>query len=75
MGIRYGMSEDAALKGITINAAKIARVADRVGSLEPGKDADFVVLDGPWFELTTRVDRVYVNGALAYDRATGEATR
>jgi imidazolonepropionase-like amidohydrolase len=73
MGMRYGMSEEDALKGITINAAKIARVGDRVGSIEAGKDADFVVLDGPWYELTTRVNQVYVNGTLAYDRTTEDA--
>jgi imidazolonepropionase-like amidohydrolase len=48
---------------------KIARVADRVGSIEKGKDADIVVLNGPWYELSTRVDLVYVDGNLAYDRA------
>jgi imidazolonepropionase-like amidohydrolase len=69
MGMRYGLPEDEALKGVTINAAKIARVADRVGSLEAGKDADLVVLDGPWYEPKTRVDRVYVDGVLAYDRS------
>ena len=69
MGMRYGMPEEEALKGVTINAAKIARVADRVGSIERGKDADLVVLDGPWFEPKTRVDLVYVDGAVAYDRA------
>ncbi|PYP60862.1 MAG: amidohydrolase, partial [Gemmatimonadetes bacterium] len=51
---------------------KIARVADRVGSIERGKDADLVVLDGPWFEPKTRVDLVYVDGAVAYDRAKEE---
>jgi imidazolonepropionase-like amidohydrolase len=70
LGMRYGLPEEEALKGLTINAAKIARVADRVGSIERGKDADLVVLDGPWYELRTRVDRVYVNGEVAYDRAT-----
>lgn len=69
MGMRYGMPEEEALKGLTINAAKIARVADRVGSIERGKDADLVVLDGPWFEPKTRVDLVYVDGTVAYDRA------
>ena len=70
LGMRYGLPEDEALKGATINAARIARVADRVGSIEPGKDADLVILDGPWYELKTRVDRVYVDGAVAYDRVT-----
>jgi len=64
MAIRYGLPDEEA-----INAAKIARVADRVGSIERGKDADLVVLDGPWFEPKTRVDLVYVDGAVAYDRA------
>ncbi|MDQ6828492.1 MAG: amidohydrolase family protein [Gemmatimonadota bacterium] len=68
MGMRYGLPEEEALKGVTINAATIARVANRVGSIEPGKDADIVVLDGPWYEPKTRVDRVYVDGRLAYDR-------
>ena len=49
MAVRYGLPEEEALKGLTINAAKIARVSDRVGSIERGKDADIVVLDGPWY--------------------------
>jgi imidazolonepropionase-like amidohydrolase len=69
MAIRYGLPEEEALKGLTINAAKIARVSDRVGSIERGKDADIVVLDGPWYEPKTRVDLVYVDGNVAYDRA------
>jgi imidazolonepropionase-like amidohydrolase len=69
MAMRYGLPEIEALKGATINAARIARVADRVGSIEVGKDADLVVLDGPWYEPKTRVDRVYVDGVLAYDRS------
>lgn len=73
LGMRYGMPEEEALKGLTINAATIARVADRVGSIEPGKDADLVVLNGPWYELKTRVDLVYVDGAVAYDRGRTEA--
>ena len=69
MAIRYGLPEEEALKGLTINAAKIARVSDRVGSIEKGKDADIVVLNGPWYETSTRVDLVYVDGAVAYDRS------
>ena len=41
-------------------------VSDRVGSIAPGKDADFVVLHGEPFGLETKVERVYVNGRLAY---------
>lgn len=67
LAIRYGMTEDAALKGLTSDAAILAHVEDQTGSLAPGKDADFVVLDGPWFEMTTRTEQVYVDGALAFD--------
>ncbi|MGE5561100.1 MAG: amidohydrolase family protein [Chloroflexota bacterium] len=59
-----GMPEDDALKAITINAAEILGVADRIGSLDAGKDADIVVYDGHPFEITSRVDRVYMDGEL-----------
>ncbi|MDH3222516.1 MAG: amidohydrolase family protein [Gemmatimonadota bacterium] len=72
LAIRYGMAPDDALQALTINAARIAQVDDRVGSLEVGKDGDFVVIDGPWYELTSRIDRVYVDGRLAYDREAEE---
>lgn len=72
LAIRYGMDEQEALRALTINPARIAGVDDRVGSLEPGKDADLVVIDGPWYELTSRVDQVYVGGELAYDRTLEE---
>lgn len=69
MAMRYGMPEEEALKAASLNGATIAGVADRVGSIETGKDADLVVIDGPWYELTSRIERVYVNGRLAYDAA------
>jgi imidazolonepropionase-like amidohydrolase len=75
MAMRYGLPEEEAIKGLTLYAAQIARVADRVGSIERGKDADIVVLDGTWYEPRTRVDRVYVDGVLAYDRATDPRER
>ena len=68
LGIRYGMTEQDALEAVTINAAAIAGVEDRVGSLEVGKDADIVVLNGTWYEVSTLVTRVYVDGLVAYDR-------
>ena len=70
ISIHYDLPEDVALKAITINPAEMSRIADRVGSIEEGKDADLVVLDGTWYELKTRVDRVFVDGVLAYDRAS-----
>jgi len=72
ISMRYGLSEEAALKAMTINPAELAMVSRRVGSIERGKDADLVVLNGPWQELSSRVDLVYVDGVLAYDRAKDE---
>jgi imidazolonepropionase-like amidohydrolase len=69
LAMRYGLPEEEALKALTINPAVIARVGDRVGSLEPGKDADIVVFNGPWYEASTRVDMVFGNGELLYDRS------
>jgi imidazolonepropionase-like amidohydrolase len=66
LAVREGMDELEALRAITINAARISGVGDRVGSLEPGKDADVLVLSGHPFDLMTRVERVYINGALAH---------
>tara|TARA_B100000700_G_scaffold75109_1_gene84032 strand:+ start:735 stop:1931 length:1197 start_codon:yes stop_codon:yes gene_type:complete len=68
MGIRYGMTERSALEAITINPALIAKVGDRVGSLKKGKDADFVVINGTWFEPRSIIEKVYINGLKAYDR-------
>ncbi|MFC2165305.1 amidohydrolase family protein [Acidobacteriota bacterium] len=69
MAIRYGVPEDAALQMVTINPAVSSKIADRVGSIAVGKDADLVILNGTWYEPSTRVDMVLVDGILAYDRA------
>jgi imidazolonepropionase-like amidohydrolase len=69
MAIRYGMPEEYALRAVTINPAISGRIDDRVGSIETGKDADLVVLDGVWYEASTRVDMVFVDGVRAYDRS------
>jgi imidazolonepropionase-like amidohydrolase len=69
LAMRYGLPEEEALKAMTINPATMARVSDRVGSIETGKDADFVVMNGPWYEPATRIDMVFGNGELIYDRA------
>jgi imidazolonepropionase-like amidohydrolase len=62
----YGLAEDDVLKAITINPARILGVADRVGSLEVGKDADVIVLSGPPLDMMTWVERVYVGGELVH---------
>ena len=62
----YDLPDEEALKAITINAAEILGVDDRVGSLEPGKDADIIILDGPPLNVQTKVENVYIDGLLAY---------
>ena len=68
LAMRYGIPEDEALKMVTLNAAEIARVADRVGSIAVGKDADLVIFNGPWFEPKSRIDLVIGDGKVVYDR-------
>jgi imidazolonepropionase-like amidohydrolase len=71
LAMRYGIPEEEALKMVTINAAEIARVGDRVGSLEVGKDADVVIFDGAWYEPRSRVSAVIGDGQVVYQRAGG----
>jgi imidazolonepropionase-like amidohydrolase len=68
MGVRLGFpNTQLALRGMTILAARIMKVEDRLGSLEPGKDADVVVWTGDPIDPRSRVKRAYVNGKLVYD--------
>jgi imidazolonepropionase-like amidohydrolase len=60
--IKSGMDEYDALKAITLNPAKHLGVADRVGSLEIGKDADIVVASGSIFDFKTEIVQVFING-------------
>ena len=66
--VRGGMSEDDALKAITLNPARILGVEDRLGSLEEGKDADFLILSGHPLDFRTFVLKAYINGKVYYDR-------
>jgi imidazolonepropionase-like amidohydrolase len=65
-----GLSAQEVLQMLTVHPAQILGVADRVGSLAAGKDADFVVLSGDPFSLHTRVEATYVNGKPAYTSKT-----
>jgi imidazolonepropionase-like amidohydrolase len=60
--IANGMDRDAALRAVTLTPAQIWGVADRLGSLEVGKDADVVIWSGDPFELTTGAERVFIKG-------------
>ena len=57
-----GLSKDAALKALTLNAATVAGAAERIGSLDRGKIANIVVADGDIFEEKTAITHVFVNG-------------
>ena len=63
MAIKAGMDPFDALKAITLNPAEHIGVADRVGSLEIGKDADVVITAGSPFEVLTEVKAVFIDGA------------
>ncbi len=63
-----GLPEEEALKAITINAAEIIGTADRVGSLEKGKDADIIILSGHPFDWQTVVEKTIIDGEIVYER-------
>ena len=60
--IKGGLDKEAALSAITINAAKIAGIEDRVGSIEVGKDADIAVMDGEFYDVLTQARLVLIDG-------------
>ena len=64
LAVQAGMDPFKALQAITINPAKHVGIADRVGSLEVGKDADIVITDGNPMEVSTNVEKVFINGKL-----------
>jgi imidazolonepropionase-like amidohydrolase len=62
ISVAWGMNRDDALKALTIDAAEILGVADRVGSLEPGKDANLFIAKGDPLEIRTEITRVFIQG-------------
>jgi len=68
--IRGGLPQEAALRAVTLDAAKILGLEDRVGSIEAGKDADLIVCDGDLFHYRTFVQWSVVNGKIVYDKQT-----
>ncbi len=68
-GVRGGMSQTAALEGLTLSGAKMLGLEDRIGSLTAGKDADFVVLDGDPLSVYSRVLETWVEGQKVFDRS------
>lgn len=74
LAMRGGMSVEEALRAITLTPAELLGVADRVGSLAPGKDADFVVLSGPPLSGTTGVTATWVDGDVGWKPKEGAST-
>ncbi|HZE09319.1 MAG TPA: amidohydrolase family protein [Gemmatimonadaceae bacterium] len=66
--VAYGMAWDNALRAVTLAPAEIFGVADRVGSLQPGREGNVVVWSGDPFEFTTRVEHVFVRGREYHDK-------
>ncbi len=66
--VRGGLPEQVAIEAITIEPARLLGVADRVGSLEVGKDADFIITDGDLLSYMTLVRWAFVNGKIQYDK-------
>lgn len=66
--VRGGLPEKAAIVGVTLEAARTYGLDDRIGSLEPGKDADLVICDGELLHYATHVQWAIVNGRVCYDK-------
>ncbi len=73
LAVREGLSEETALKSITINAAKIVGIDARVGSLEAGKDADVAVFDAHPFDYRAHCVMTLINGRIVHDAIRTEA--
>ncbi|MEZ5964747.1 MAG: amidohydrolase family protein [Planctomycetota bacterium] len=69
LAVRAGMSREAALRGLTLENARILDLDARIGSLVAGKDADFVVLDGDPLSVRTHVEQTWVDGVKVFDRS------
>jgi len=72
LSVRGGMSRDGALRALTINGARMLDLDDRVGTIEPGKDADFVILSGDPLSVYTHVLETWVEGRRVFDRSLPE---
>jgi imidazolonepropionase-like amidohydrolase len=67
LAVRAGLDQHTALQAITLHAAAALGLADRLGSIEPGKDADLAILDGDPLLPTTRVTHTIIRGRVVYE--------
>ncbi|HVR73636.1 MAG TPA: amidohydrolase family protein, partial [Planctomycetota bacterium] len=70
--VRIGLEPEAALRAITLGAAEVLGIEGQVGSIEPGKDADLVILGGDPFTRNGRPQAVYIGGELVHDEGPRE---
>jgi len=71
-GMRAGMSREKALEALTIANARMMDLDHRIGSLEEGKDADFIILNGDPFSVYTQVQQTWIDGKKEWDRDNSE---
>jgi imidazolonepropionase-like amidohydrolase len=74
LSVKEGLDPRTALEALTINPARIAGIDDRLGSIEPGKDADLVIWSGDPLDVRSRVQRALIEGTEIYAWEHGEAT-
>jgi imidazolonepropionase-like amidohydrolase len=72
LSVKYGLDREIALQSLTINPARIIGVDDRLGSLEPGKDADIVIWSGDPLDVLSRVQRAFMDGREIYTAVDGD---
>jgi imidazolonepropionase-like amidohydrolase len=72
LAVRAGMSRESALYAMTMAGAEMLDLADRIGSLTPGKDADFIVLSGDPLSVYTHVEETWIEGRQVFDRSRPE---
>jgi len=72
LAVSGGLSEDAAIRAITIEAARSCKMADEIGSLEKGKKADVVLWSGHPLAPDSVVEKVFVDGVEVYSREGGQ---
>jgi imidazolonepropionase-like amidohydrolase len=72
LAVKDGLDRETALRALTINPARIAGIDDRLGSLEPGKDADLVIWSGDPLDVLSRATRAFIGGAEIYRYEDGQ---
>lgn len=73
LSVKHGLDRDTALRALTVNPARIIGIDDRLGSIEPGKDADLVVWSGDPLDVLSHVEHALIDGTEIYSYADGEA--